>query len=62
MSTWKIIRKIENDEAKYYCYRKYWFFFWILKRILTQQNYDRLCENVKFDGHDVRKLFNHVNF
>ena len=78
MYTWKIIKgtylkqdnkideMIDNTarlgDTLYYCYRRHWFFFWKLKRILNQQNYDRLCENVNFDGHNVRELYNHVNF
>ena len=62
MKSWKIIQKVDTNGAKYYCYRRYWLFFWKLKRVLTPEDYDELCENVNFGGLNVRDLFYHVNF
>ena len=62
MSTWKIIRNIDNKDTVYLCYRRYWFFFWKLKKIMTQQNYDKLCKMVENNGYNVRELFKHDNF
>jgi len=78
MYKWKIINgtyleqdskidEMTDNNAKlgdtlYYCYRRTWGLFWKLRRILNQQDYDRLCENTQFDGKNVRELFYHVNF
>lgn len=56
------IGDIHLGDPLYFCYRKHWGFFWKLRRILNQYDYNRLCNNVARDGHDARELYKHVNF
>ena len=53
---------IHLGDPLYFCYRKKWGLFWKLRRILTQSGYNRLCNNVTRDGHNVRELYKHINF
>ena len=56
------IGDIHLGDPLYFCYRKRCGIFWELRRILNQYDYNRLCNNVARDGHDVRELYKHVNF
>lgn len=46
----------------YNCYKRKLWFFWVLRRQLRDNEYERLVKVVTDDGHDIRKLYKHVNF
>ena len=54
--------EINSGEALYNCYRRMWGVFWVLKKQMTQSDYDKLVIRVEHDGYDFDSLYKRVNF
>ena len=49
-------------DTLYYCYRRKWLFFWKLKNIKTQNEWNQTISFMNHDGYRVNDMCNCVNF
>ena len=53
---------IKSGEPLYNCYRRKWGVFWVLKKQMTKDEYNKLVTRVQHDGYDFDSLYKRVNF
>ena len=54
--------EIEIGMPIYNCYRRLWGIFWVLKRQMTQREYDNLVNRIHQDGYDFDSMYKRINF